>query len=129
MKPKHLLWLALPIALAAGCASGPSHSEVAYNAAAFSPPTTAPVYERQATNAIIGHEIFEMFMKDMTVNYALTASVNNQGVVALGGTSSDGAERQRVVDEVWRLTGVNEVKDKAGLDVAPTVPQKDVVSR
>jgi len=128
-KTKSLLWLALPLALAGGCASGPSQSTVAYNAAPFRASTVAPVYQSQATNVVIGREIFEMFMKDTSVDYGLSATVNNQGLVSLGGTSSDRVERQRIVDEVWQLHGVNEVKDKVGVDVAPSSPQKDVVVR
>jgi hypothetical protein len=123
---KTLLWLALPLALAAGCASDPSRSTVAFSGPAA--PIVAPGSEREAANQAVGNEIFNLFMTDTSINYLLRASVDN-GVVTLIGASSNRLERQRVVDRVWELAGVNQVKDELGVDLAPTLPRRAVVVR
>lgn len=116
---KTWLWLALPVALAAGCASGPSRS-ASYNFTDAPAPIVAAVSERQAANQLIGNEIYQMLMTDTNIDYALGASVNS-GVVSLSGTAYGRVERQRIVDRMWDLEGVLEVKDRNGMDVAPTV--------
>jgi len=121
-----LLCLALPLALAVGCASAPK-SPPAYSHLGAEP--TAPVLtERQTADWVISQKIYLMFMADKGINYPLCASVRD-GVVSMSGTSFDGVERQRIVNGMWALDGVTEVKNEQGKDVAPTVPVKPVVLR
>ena len=84
--------------------------------------------ESHAVNRVVGREIFDMFMADAGINYNLGATVNNAGLVTLNGTSSNGVERQRVVDRMWELDGVNQVKNAQGVDVAPTPAPKAVAA-
>lgn len=130
LKCKTMLWLALPITLAAGCASGPSRPVASTEAQA---PAVTLLSERQAANVVVGREIFDMMMADRNINYSLSASLNNgvvnNGVVTLGGTSSSKVERQRIVDRMWELAGVTQVKDELGRDLAPTTAQPTVVVR
>ena len=111
-----LLWLALPLTLAVGCASGPRRPVKFSNVPA---PAVRPLSEGQTADWSVAHEIYEMFLADREYQYPLRASVYN-GVVTLHGTSFDGHERQRLVDEIWDLEGVNQVKNRHGVDVQPT---------
>lgn len=123
---KPLLGFALPLTLLVGCASGP-HGPAGYTE--LGPPLAPPALTAlQTEDRVIAHEIFRMILADKGINYALSASVHN-GAVSLSGTSSDGAERQRIVDGMWGLAGVNQVKNEQGVNVAPTVPVKAVAVR
>ena len=130
LKCKTLLWLALPLTLAVGCASDPNRPAVADS---FFPDAPTPVAltssESHAVNRVVGREIFNMFMADTNINYSLVASVNNAGVVSLSGASFGGVEKQRVVDRMWELDGVNQVNNGQGIDLAPTPATKVVVVR
>jgi len=129
-KIKTLLLLALPLTLAVGYASDLNRPAVADHFFTDVPtPVAVTASESNAVNQVIGREIFKMFMADKNINYSLGASVNNAGLVTLNGTSSDGAERQRVVDRMWDLDGVNQVKNEQGVDVAPTPASKAVAAR
>jgi hypothetical protein len=128
-KCKTLLWLALPLALAAGCASNPNRATVADKFFTDAPtPAAMTASESHAVNRVVGREIFDMFLADTDINYNLGATVNNAGLVTLNGTSSDGVERQRVVDRMWELDGVSQVKNARGVDVAPTPAAKAVAA-
>lgn len=117
LKCKMLLCLALPLTLAVGYASDLYQPAVADN---FTPvAVVAPVSARVAANKIVGHEIFEMFMADKSLNY-LSASVNN-GVVTLRGTVPNEAERQKIDDQMRELAGVNQVKDELA-DLSSPLP-------
>jgi len=119
---KPLLWLALPLTLAVGCASGPGRSASAYHPTPTPVPMAAPVSERQAANVIISREIYAMWMADTQINYGtLWASVDD-GVVTLRGTLPSGVERQRLNDRISELAGVTQVKNEVG-DGPPTPPQ------
>ena len=129
LKCQTLLWLALPLALAAGCASNPNRAAVADKYFSDAPtPVAMTASESHAVNRVVGKEIFDMFMADAGINYNLGATVNNAGLVTLNGTSSNGVERQRVVDRMWELDGVNQVKNAQGVDVAPTPAPKAVAA-
>ena len=119
-KCQRLLWLALPLTLAAGCASGPNRSTATSDFTDTLTLVAAPISRSGAANVIVGHEIYEMFLADTRIDYGLGAGVD-KGVVTLRGTSFNGTERQRIVDGIWELNGVDEVKDKHGVDVAPTL--------
>ena len=119
-KCKMLLWLALPLTLAAGCASNPNRAAVADNFFTDYPvPTATPVSQSEAANRVIAREMFFMFIADTSTNMSMSASVNG-GVVTLGGDSFDGVERQSIVDQTWGLAGVIQVKDDLGVDLPPT---------
>jgi len=135
-----LLWLGLPLAFLAGCASdsGPVAAvrasppeSVAWQAVAYDS-SSGPVPVRGGLRAAtsvpdfalrnqVESEMFAMLMADMRITYSLSASVDKWGAVRLGGTSWNGLERQRLVDRMWELPGVTAVKDSGGLDVAHTV--------
>jgi hypothetical protein len=117
---KALLWLGLPLALAAGCASNPSRSPVASNYTEIQTIAGAPVSERRTANLTAGHEIYELFMTDMRIN-SMSATVD-EGVVTLHGTRPNGIERQSINDRILELPGVNQVKDELG-GVTPTLAQ------
>ena len=128
-KCKTLLWLALPLALAAGCASNPNRAAVAGKFFSDVPtPVAMTASESHAVNRVVGREIFDMFLADTNINYALKASVNNDGNVTLSGASRGGVEQQRVVDRMWELNGVNQVKNEKGVDLAPTPVTKAVAA-
>ncbi len=129
LKCKTLLWLALPLTLAAGCASNPNRAAVADNFFTDAPTPVAMTFsESHAVNRVVGREIFNMFLADTNINYNLGATVNNAGLVTLNGGSSDGVERQRVVDRMWELDGVNQVKNEKGVDLAPTPATKAIAA-
>ena len=128
LKCKPLLWVVLPLGLLVGCASAPTPSTVAYNSTFAVVPNAAPVSSREAANWALAHEIFHLFMTDTNIDYILTAS-NDRGVVRLSRTSSNEVEEQRLVNAMWDLAGVSDVKDKLGVDVARTVPAKAIAVR
>jgi hypothetical protein len=130
LKCKALLWLALPLTLAVGCASNPNRAAVTDNFFTDAPSPAATTFsESQAVNRVVGREIFNMFLADKNINYSLMATVNNDGAVTLSGASFDGTERQRVVDRMWELDGVNQVKNEQGVNLAPTPATKAVAVR
>jgi hypothetical protein len=116
-----LLWLALPLALVAGCASGPSRSAVTTSFTDLPAPRIEPASESRTANTILVREIFDLFMADTRIDYCLSAGVDG-GVVTLGGTSPFRVERQRVTDQIWDLSGVSQVRDERG-DAARTLVQ------
>ena len=123
---KALVWIALPLTCLVGCASGPkAPGDYSQLQAPVAPPVLT---QRQAADVVIAHEIYWMFLADKGINYPLSASVQD-GAVSLGGTSYSAVERQRVVDGMWALAGVTEVKNEKGVDVTPTIPAKVVAVR
>ena len=110
---KTLLCLALPLTLAVGCASGPSHSVVTHPFTEL--PTVTNVSARQADNILVAKEISEMWMMDKQLSRASSISASvNEGVVTLGGELPNGVERQRINDRMGELAGVNRVQDDLG---------------
>jgi len=121
---KRLIWLALPLTLAVGCASDPSRS--AWNDQSytkFPAPPTAPITRREVANVAVGHEMFDTFLAITNANCNLSA-VSENGVVVLGGDSFTGKERQRLVNQVSEQAGVNEVQDEQGDDLTKTAAAK-----
>jgi osmotically-inducible protein OsmY len=123
-----MLCLALPVAFAAGCASDSNRSTAA--AANMNAPaqTFAADSESRAADHSVGHKIFWMLLADTGINYGLSASETN-GVVALSGTSPDGNERQRVVNEMWKLEGVTQVTDVDGVNTPATLARNNVAAQ
>jgi hypothetical protein len=121
LKWKALVWLALPLTLAAGCASDPSRPAVVNYSPDTPAPSVGPASERQAADRVIGKEIYDMCMADKKIHSSMWASVD-QGVVTLHGRLPNGAERQRIIDRITGLPGVNQVNYITG-DVAPTAAQ------
>ena len=125
-----MLCLALPAAFAAGCASD-SNRPTAAAANINAPGESSAAYSgRRAANVVVGNDIFWLFLADTDIsfNYNLCAS-NNIGVVALDSNSPDATERQRVVNEIWKLKGVSQVKDETGVNTPPTPDGKNVAAR
>jgi hypothetical protein len=84
-------------------------------------PIVAPVSKRPAADRIINDEIFRMVLADTNTNYTLSASVNN-GVVTLDVASTNRLELQRMVNDIWQLRDVEQVKNQRGVDMASTLP-------
>ena len=128
LKSKTLLWLALPLTLAVGCAS---HSPQATGGDRFFPDTpasvVAPVTSRHAANQTIADELFQLSLNDTAFEYSRVAWIN-EGVITLHGPVPynneqypDSSQRQTIDDGIMGLAGVNQVKDKLGVDTAPLV--------
>jgi len=114
-KFRKLFWIALPLALTAGCASDSNQFFTDTPA-----PVMAPITERQAASIVVASEVFGMFLADTNLNYLLWITVN-KGVLTMGSSSPDGIERQRIVNRMWELNGVTQVKDGYGVNVAETL--------
>jgi osmotically-inducible protein OsmY len=69
-----------------------------------------------------------MVLADRDINYNLSATVKD-GLVTLDVTSADGTERQRVINEIWELRGVDQVKNELGVNMPPTVSEIPVAVR
>jgi hypothetical protein len=124
-----MIWLALPLILAVGCASDPSRSawtDQSYTK--FPAPITTPVTSRQIANVALGQKMFELLLTLTNADCTLSA-VSSNGVVTLGGSSFTGGERQVLVDQVWAQTGVKEVENDEGDDLTETVVTNAVVVR
>jgi hypothetical protein len=128
---KTLLLLALPLILAAGCASNPANSYFTDTLV----PTTAAVSGRQAANQFIANEIYEMYLTNTNSAYSMVASVNEEVVTLQGPLSYDGeqkpgrVERRGIDDRIWKLAGVNRVKDELGVDTVLILAEKPVAGR
>lgn len=118
-KCKLLLCLALPLTVAAGHASDSNRSLDTTTFIDFPAPLVATASARQSADSVINREIFRMALADQDINYNLYATVKD-GLVTLDVTSSDGTERQRVVNEIWELRGVNQVKNELGVNTPST---------
>jgi len=123
-----LLCLTLPLALATGCASDPNRSTATASFIDVPTPIVSPVSKQQAADIIINNEIFKMVLADTDYNYGMWASVD-KGVVTLVVTSPDWTEKQRFINKVWELAGVNQVKDRRGANLASTLAGKNVAAR
>jgi len=126
---KRMLWLALPLTLAVGCASDPGRSgwtDQSFNK--FPTPITTPVTGREVANVAVGREMFDLFLTMTNANGDLSA-VSENGVVTLGGSSFAGDERQSLVNQVSELSGVNRVRNEQGTDLTATAVTNAVVVR
>jgi hypothetical protein len=127
-KCKMLLCLALPLTVAAGYASDSNRPLDTTSFIDCPAPIVAPVSKSQAADSAINREIFRMVLADKNINYDLTATVKD-GEVTLAVTSTDGTERQRVVNEIWELHGVDQVKNELGVNTPSSVAEKPVAVR
>lgn len=125
-KCKMLLCLALPLTLAAAYASDTNLPPATASFIAAPASIVQPVSARRTANLVVGKEMFALFMAETNNTYNLSSSVNN-GVVTLVCTSSDGMERQRIVNEVWQLHGVDQVTDESGVST-PQAPAERIVA-
>jgi hypothetical protein len=123
-----LLCLALPLTLATGYASDSNRPAGTPSFIDVPTPVVASVSERQAADRVINDEIFRMILADTNNDYNLAASVNS-GVVTLDITSTNQLESQHMVNEMWQLRGVNQVKNERGDDMAPTLAEKFTMTR
>jgi len=120
-KYKIFLCLALPIALTIAYVS---HSYLLTNTTSFivaPAPIGAPVSRYQEADMAINNEILRMALADTNTDYHMSASAHN-GVVTLDFTSTNRLELQHVVNELWQLRGVEQVKNEHGVDLASTLP-------
>lgn len=123
-----LLCLALPLTVAAGYASDSNRSLDTTTFIDFPAPLVATATARQTADSVINREIFSMVLADKDINFNLSATVKD-GLVTLDVTSSDGTERQRVVNEIWELRGVDQVKNELGVNMPSTVAEMPVAVR
>ncbi len=123
-----LLGLALPLTLATGYASDSNRLTDSPYFIDFPTPIVAAVSDRQAADRVINDEIFRMVLADTNNDYNLLASVNN-GVVTLDITSTNRLESQHMINEMWKLRGVNQVKNERGVDMASTLAEKFAITR
>ena len=127
-----LVWLAVPMLLAVGCAETHRDASVSYSPALSEPlPATsdrpearvyaAPDAATTATAApqgaspqdwTLAEEIRSLLMSDRTLGKAPMTAVVNNGVVTLRGEFRNEKERRRVHDEIARLPGVQRVDDQ-----------------
>jgi osmotically-inducible protein OsmY len=128
LKCRTLLWLALPLTLAAGCVSSPSGGDRFFS----DPPAAvaAPVTSRHIADQTIADELFQLSLDDTAFEYSRIAAVND-GVVTLRGPIPydgeqypDGNQQYNINDEIMALAGVNRVKDELGTNTAATVAFK-----
>ena len=129
-KYKKLLWLALPFTLGVGCAFGPGSSAFAGEFFTdFPAPVVAPVSQSEAANKVIENGIFYVLLANKSTGQSMGASVN-AGVATvimwptdrewMDNSTFDVAKRQLIVDQVWKLDGVTQVKGELGVDLKPT---------
>ena len=132
-KCKMLLWLALPLTFAAGCASNPNRAAVADKFFTDYPaPMATPVSQSEAANRVIESGVFYVLLADTSTGQSMGASVNagvatvimwptsRQWIDGAYNLSFDVVERQLIVDQVWKLDGVTQVKGELGVDLKPT---------
>jgi len=118
-KCKILLCLALPLTVAAGHASDSSRSLDTTTFIDSPAPLVATASAQQSADSAINREIFRMVLADRDINYNLSSTVKD-GLVTLDVTSADGTERQRVINEIWELHGVDQVKNELGVNMPST---------
>lgn len=121
-----ILCLALAFAAATGHAvepNGPSGTATETNLA---PPMVTHIPQHQAADIVINNEIFKLLMTDPSIHHSLNLSVHN-GVVTVGKSLADAIEQQRVVNALWLLRGVKQVKDDRGITLPSTHSKRPVV--
>jgi len=133
-----LLWLALPLTLAAGCVSDPNRSS---NTSYFNDtpaPIAATVTRSEAADRVVESEMFYMLLTNTSSGQDMGAYVN-KGVASvtmwstnaerMDGATFDVIERQKIVDQTWGLAGVIQVNDGLGVNLAPTPAPKAIALR
>ena len=137
---KNLLWLALPLAIAVGCAQNRPESAAVYGPAptvTLAPTSAEPdqhIYNNggstveQSTVTVsqapggadpatwaVAQEIREKLISDPTLaplGSSLIANVGKNGVVTVQGTVSSPSEQQRVCDTLAALPGVQGINNQ-----------------
>jgi hypothetical protein len=123
-----LFSLALPLASTTSYAADSNPQTHATYFIDISTPIETPVSKHPATDKAITNEIFRMVLADTNTDYNMIASANNE-VVTLDVTSTNRFELQRMVNGIWQLRGVEQVKNKHGADVASTLAEKFTIAR
>ena len=127
-KCKMLLCLVLPLTVAAGHASDSNRSLDTTTFIDVPAPLVATASAQQSADSAINREIFRMVLADRDINYDLHATVKD-GLVTMDVASSDVTERQRVVNAIWELRGVDQVKNEQGVNMPSTATEKPVAVR
>jgi hypothetical protein len=135
---KNLVWIALPLGLAMGCAENRPQAEATYSTppdVALQPTSSRPdqqqVYNSGApvdtadftappaganpSSWAINEEIREKLMTDKSLapfGSSLIAQVAPDGTVTLRGTVSSASEQQRVADSIASLPGVRGINNQ-----------------
>lgn len=140
---KNLIWMAVPLGLAVGCAANRPSSEVAYGPAPdvmLTPTSHEPeqrIYTSTAPNTEttvsvgaaaptgaspqaweIAQEIQQKLLADKTLapmGSSVIAEVSKDGAVTLRGNVRSKSEEQRVHDSVAQLPGVQSVNDELNI--------------
>jgi hypothetical protein len=127
-KCKILLCLALPLTLTTAFASDSSLRTDSTSIFNVPTPIVASDSRRQAADRLINNEIFRMALADTNTDYNLQASVKN-GVVTMDIHSTNRLELQRMVNEMWQLRDVKQVKNESGVDMASTLAENFTIVR
>jgi hypothetical protein len=138
-----MVWMALPLTLALGCASNQSHTEASYGPIETLTPTSgepekriysnvdpgtvsqststsmaAPPAGANPANWQVAEEIRQKLMEDHSlarIGDSVIADVGQDGVVTLKGHVSSPSEKERVRDGIANLPGVTGVNDQLGV--------------
>lgn len=132
---KQLIYVSVPVLLAAGCAESRHDASVSYSPAlteSFSPTSDRSetrVYQAPQPSSVevtavpsgatpqdwaLAEEIRGLLTSDRTIGKARVAAVVNNGVVTLRGNVRNDKERERLREEIARLPGVQRVDDQLG---------------
>jgi len=129
---KSLVWLAVPVFLAVGCAENQRDQSVSYSPAlteSYSPTSdrdTSRVYSAAPSNVevttpptgansqdwTLAEEIRGLLTSNRKLGDAPMAAVVHNGVVTLRGSVRNERERQQLRDQIARLPGVQRVDDQ-----------------
>jgi hypothetical protein len=135
---KNMVWVALPLTLALGCAANRPQSEASYGPVETLSPTSgeperrvysnvdpstlnsstsvdAPPAGANASNWSVAEAVREKLMEDHSLQRAgdsVIAEVGQDGVVTLKGHVASSSERDRVREGIAKLPGVTGVKDE-----------------
>ena len=134
---KNLVWMAVPVGLALGCAANRPTTEAQYAPAPMLTPTSgepeqriystdpasaaassdvdAPPPGASAANWNVAESIRQKLTQDPTLaplGSSLIAEVNKDGVVTLKGVVKTPGEQKRVRDTIASVPGVNGVNDE-----------------
>jgi len=136
---KNVVWMAIPLSLALGCASSHTETQASYGQAATLTPTSgepeqriystvdpgtvntsedidAPPAGANAQNWQVAEAIREKMTQDKSLapfGSSLIAEVGKDNTVTLKGRVSSSSEKERVRDTIANVPGVNGVNDDA----------------
>ena len=121
-----ILGLVLAFAAATSYAAEPNRPTGTATETNLVPPMVTHIPQHQAADIVINNEIFKLLMTDPSIHHSLNLSVHN-GVVTVGNTLADAIEQQHVVNALWLLRGVKQVKDDRGITLPSTQSKRPVV--